>query len=66
MDKQNKDQQPHRDRLEEQQAPLKNTDHAFVQVGRDGEPVIPQRSDDEDNKHDNLRDGDSVTTIKHR
>lgn len=65
MDKQNKDQQ-HPDRLEEQQAPLKNTDHAFVQVGRDGEPVIPQRSDDEGSVHDDLRDPDRVTTIKHR
>lgn len=66
MDKQNKDQQPHRDRLEEQHAPLKNTDHAFVQVGRDGEPVIPERSDDKGKAPDDLRDGDSVTTIKHR
>lgn len=65
MDKQNKDQQPHRDRLEEQHAPLKNTDHAFVQVGRDGEPVIPQRSEEE-TTHDDLRDPDRVTTIKHR
>lgn len=65
MDKQNKDQQ-HTDRLEEQQAPLKNTDHAFVQVGRDGEPVIPERSNEEGSKHDDLREGDRVTTIKHR
>jgi hypothetical protein len=64
MDKQNKDQQ--HDRLEEQQAPLKNTDHAFVQVGRDGEPVIPQRSSEEESRRDGLREGDEVTTIKHR
>ena len=65
MDKQNKDQQ-HTDRLEEQQAPLKNTDHAFVQVGRDGEPVIPERSGEEGRNQDDLREGDRVTTIKHR
>ena len=27
--------------FEEQEAPEKNTDHAFVQVGADGKPVIP-------------------------
>lgn len=64
MDEKNKNQQ--HDRLEEQQAPLKNTDHAFVQVGRDGEPIIPQRSSDEERQKDDLRDSDSVTTIKHR
>ena len=32
--------------LHEQQAPLKNTDDAFVQVGKDGEPVIPQTAED--------------------
>lgn len=31
------------EQLIEQDAPLKNTDHAFVQVGKDGEPVIPQK-----------------------
>ena len=29
-------------KLQEQKAPEKNTDHAFVQVGSDGHPVIPQ------------------------
>jgi hypothetical protein len=28
---------------QEQDAPLKNTDKAFVQVGQDGEPVVPKR-----------------------
>lgn len=65
MDKQNKDQQ-HPDRLEEQQAPLKNTDHAFVKVGRDGEPVIPERSSEEGSTRDELRDSERGTTIKHR
>jgi len=26
----------------EQDAPLKNTDQAFVQVGKDGQPVMPE------------------------
>ncbi len=28
-----------------QDAPIKNTDHAFVQVGKDGQPVIPNWND---------------------
>lgn len=31
--------------FEEQDHPLKNTDHAFVQVGKNGEPVIPTEND---------------------
>ena len=30
-------------KLQEQKAPEKNTDHAFVQVGSDGHPVIPKK-----------------------
>ena len=30
----------------EQQAPEKNTDKAFVQVGKDGEPVMPSENDE--------------------
>ena len=33
-------------KFEEQDHPLKNTDHAFVQVGKDGGPVIPKQADD--------------------
>ena len=29
----------------EQEAPVKNTDNAFVQVGEDGQPVIPSGTD---------------------
>jgi hypothetical protein len=29
----------------EQEAPVKNTDNAFVQVGEDGAPVIPVEND---------------------
>ena len=31
--------------LQEQEAPLKNSDDAFVQVGHNGEPVISNESD---------------------
>ena len=65
MDKQKKEPQQH-DRLEEQQAPLKNTDQAFVQVGHDGEPVIPKRSAEEESTQNDLRDSERGTTIKHR
>ena len=34
-------------KLQEQQAPGKNTDHAFVQVGSDGHPVIPHTDTNE-------------------
>lgn len=33
------------EKLEEQDHPLKNTDHAFVQVGKNGEPVIPNATE---------------------
>jgi hypothetical protein len=42
--------------LQEQSAPLKNTDNAFVQVGSTGAPVIPdtsqERSEEEKNHTD--------------
>lgn len=47
--------------FDEQDHPLKNTDQAFVQVGKDGEPVIPK---EEKKDEDHLRD--RVTTIEHR
>jgi hypothetical protein len=34
----------------QQEAPVKNTDHAFVQVGKDGHPVIPQTANDKQDK----------------
>lgn len=34
--------------LEEQDHPLKNTDDAFVQVGRDGEAVVPRSAEEQD------------------
>jgi len=64
MEEKNKNQQ--NDRLEEQQAPLKNTDQAFVQVGHDGHPVTPERSSNEKGQKDDLREGNSSTTLKHR
>lgn len=36
--------------LEEQEAPLKNTDHAFVQVSKDGSPHLPDRAKEQDPK----------------
>jgi len=33
--------------MEEQDHPLKNTDHAFVKVGKHGEPVIPETAKEE-------------------
>jgi hypothetical protein len=32
--------------LEEQEAPLKNTDNAFVQVNSDGSPLMPENNED--------------------
>lgn len=36
-----------KDKLQEQAAPLKNNDDAFVQVGENGEPVIPEVNEKE-------------------
>lgn len=44
-------------KLQEQQAPLKNSDRAFVQVGHNGEPVIPReepKKDDATEQRDDL------------
>lgn len=35
-------------KLEEQEAPLKNTDNAFVKVNRDGSPEMPEVNKDEE------------------
>ena len=43
--------------FEEQEAPLKNTDNAFVQVNKDGSPVIPEpaeRNSEDQEKEDAL------------
>lgn len=52
MDKQ---QQP---RWEEQQAPLKNTDQAFVKVGADGHPDVPGRERSETKEDDRPGEGE--------
>lgn len=36
------------EKFEEQDHPLKNTDKAFVQVGKNGEPVMPERTAEDD------------------
>ena len=33
-------------KLQEQEAPLKNTDNAFVQVNKDGTPLMPTSSNE--------------------
>ena len=37
-------------KFDEQDHPLKNTDKAFVQVGKNGEPVIPNKEADSRDK----------------
>jgi hypothetical protein len=49
--------------FQEQDHPLKNTDHAFVQVGKSGEPVIPKETADQRNDE---KEENNTTTIEHR
>ena len=46
----------------EQEAPEKNTDNAFVQVGEDGSPVVPSR----DQKITDIKKEDHPTTLDKR
>ncbi|MDQ3278154.1 MAG: YTH domain-containing protein [Bacteroidota bacterium] len=39
--------------LEEQTAPLKNNDDAFVKVGKDGQPVIPETGEQKEESSTN-------------
>jgi hypothetical protein len=48
----------------EQHAPDKNTDHAFVQVGKDGQPVIPKTTNDERQDRPNEREPDTKKRIQ--
>lgn len=41
--------------LQEQDHPLKNTDDAFVQVGKNGEPLMPRLAD-KDHQEQNEND----------
>ena len=50
-------------KFEEQDHALKNTDNAFVQVGKDGSPVIPGNAED---KKTTEKPEDDSTTIEHR
>lgn len=56
-------------RFEEQEAPLKNTDHAYVQVSEDGSPRMPQQEsgseEQEEKRHESDRQHEPGTT-KHR
>ncbi len=44
------------DKLQEQSAPDKNSDNAFVKVGADGKPEMP-KSDDDKNVSDKPAEG---------
>jgi hypothetical protein len=57
-----KDNMDNKDKFPEQEAPAKNTDDAFVQVGEDGSPVIPST---EDTKTD-IEKKDETTTLDKR
>lgn len=46
----------------EQEAPEKNTDDAFVQVGEDGSPVVPSA----DEKKTDIKKEDHPTTLDKR
>jgi hypothetical protein len=48
--------------LQEQQAPLKNSDDAFVQVGKDGAPVMPETTEQKATKPE----PDRTTTLDKR
>lgn len=49
----------------EQDAPLKNTDKAFVQVSKDGSPLMPepgnQRGQDQPERDEQVRRGQNET-----
>lgn len=50
------------EKFPEQEAPEKNTDNAFVQVGKDGAPVVPTASE---TKTD-IEKADEKTTLDSR
>ena len=49
--------------LQEQEAPRKNHDDAFVQVGKNGEPVIPENAEKDKSQSG---EKDRVTTLEKR
>jgi hypothetical protein len=55
-----KDQQ-----LREQDAPLKNTDRAFVKVGDDGAPQFPE-GEDAQTQHSSAQEGERTTDLDKR
>jgi hypothetical protein len=53
--------------LREQEAPGKNTDHAFVRVGEDGHPVMPNAEEAaHTNSSNKEQDAPEEGTLKHR
>lgn len=53
--------QPDKQHFEEQDHPLKNTDKAFVQVGKNGEPVLPQTADQQNSDEQAANEKTNVT-----
>jgi len=51
-------------KMEEQDHPLKNTDNAFVKVGKHGEPVIPETAKQEETTEQDKKD--RTTTLDKR
>ena len=43
-------------KFEQQEAPTKNTDNAFVKVGKDGAPVVPNVQKENDDRQSNDRE----------
>ena len=39
-----------KNKFEQQEAPIKNTDNAFVKVGKDGAPVVPNVQKEKDDR----------------
>ena len=50
-------------KLQEQEAPLKNNDNAFMQVGKDGKPVMPQT---DEMKSTHPEDDGGITSLDRR
>ena len=47
------------DRFPQQEAPLKNTDQAFVRVGADGQPQMPKEAEKAKPEDEQLKDDEA-------
>jgi hypothetical protein len=52
-----------KENLQEQEAPLKNTDNAYVKVGKDGAPEFPDKEKEKGKEEEKQ---ESTTTIHKR